>query len=257
MTATYAVSDVHGYRPDLLTGLSEVGLVDGSGSWTGGEDQLWVLGDLCDRGPDGIGSIELAMSLQQQAPEQVHVVMGNHEALAVAMKRFPRRFRDLWAANGGRRRDQTGLTEEHLEWLASLPVMARLGDRLLVHSDTIDYLAWGESVDEINAEVRAALASDDPEEHFEVFARLTGRYDFAGSDGGEVVSEFLDRLGGGSMVVHGHTLIGLLRGMPSRRVKEPWVYADGKALAIDGGRYDGGPLLVVPLDSVRPGAAPR
>jgi hypothetical protein len=36
--------------------------------------------------------------------------------------------------------------------------------------------------------------------------------------------------------------------MSSYDVSEAWSYADGLALAVDGGIYDGGPSLVVPLD---------
>lgn len=53
---------------------------------------------------------------------------------------------------------------------------------------------------------------------------------------------------GGTRVVHGHSVIGDLRDISSRAVEEAWSYADGLALAVDGGIYDGGPSLVVPLD---------
>ena len=35
---------------------------------------------------------------------------------------------------------------------------------------------------------------------------------------------------------------------PSRGHEGPLTYADGLVVAIDGGRYDGGPLLLVELD---------
>lgn len=241
MGSLYVVSDVHGYRDDLVRGLDAAGF--------GGGDQLWILGDLLDRGPDGIGTVELAMSLQQQAPDQVHVLMGNHEILALGRKRFPAtKFDDSWRINGGKHRDQEGLSDEHLTWLASLPVMARVGDFLLVHSDTTDYLGWGESVEDVNATVRDALAdADDLEAHWDVWAHLTSRYDYAGLDGAEVAREVLSTYGG-ELVVHGHSIIGTLLDRPSREVSEPLLYAGGLVLGIDGGRYDDGPLLIVELD---------
>jgi len=36
-------------------------------------------------------------------------------------------------------------------------------------------------------------------------------------------------------------------GKPSEETEGPISYADGLVIAIDGGRYDGGPLLVVEL----------
>ena len=103
--------------------------------------------------------IEHVRELQRQAPSQVHVLMGNHEILALGRYRFPRsKFADSWAINGGKRRDQRGFTDEHAEWLASLPLLGRLGDFLLMHSDTTEYLGWGSSIAEVNATVRDALA---------------------------------------------------------------------------------------------------
>ena len=79
------------------------------------------------------------------------MLMGNHEALALGYKLFPdTRFGEVWAINGGHESDQDRLTDEHVEWLRGLPVVARHGDYLLMHSDTTDYLEWGDSVDDIN-----------------------------------------------------------------------------------------------------------
>jgi hypothetical protein len=248
MGSLFVVSDVHGYRDDLARVLGSAGLVDEAGRWTGAEDELWVLGDLTDRGPDGIGTVDLMMSLQQQAPDQVHVLLGNHEALALGMRRFPEsRFAHSWQINGGRRTDQEGLTPAHVEWLSGLPALALVRDFLLVHSDTDEYLGWGDSVEGINATVRELLASDDVADAWEVWARLTSRYRFAGRKGAGVAKTMLDRLGG-EVIVHGHSIIGTLLDVPSEQVSDPILYADGLVLAIDGGRYDGGPLIVVRLD---------
>jgi hypothetical protein len=241
------VSDVHGYRDDLADGLRDTGLVDARDRWCGADARLWVLGDLMDRGPDGIGALELVRSLQEQAPGSVHVLMGNHEALALGMRRFPEsRFADSWRINGGQARDQEALHEDHLRWLSRLPVLARVDRYLLMHSDTVGYLRWGDDVTAVNDAVRAQLARGDLAGHWDVWARLTGRYDFAGEDGALVAGELLDRFGG-DLVVHGHTIIGLLVDELPAETTGPLWYADGRVLAIDGGRYEGGPLLVVHL----------
>jgi hypothetical protein len=248
MGSTYVVSDVHGHLGDLRDGLLETGLVDGDDRWVGGDTVLWMLGDLVDRGPDGIGVVRLMRSLQEQAPNQVRVLMGNHEALMLGEKRFPgTRFDDVWQINGGLRKDQDGLTDDDVDWLRRLPVMGIAGKYLLVHSDTTEYLSWGSSVDEVNTTVHKMLAGDDAEECFDVFAALTSRYDFARADGDDVARGFLDTYGG-ETIVHGHTIIGILTDTPSEQVTSPIRYADGLVIAVDGGRYDGGPLLIVQLD---------
>lgn len=242
------VSDVHGHREDLRAGLAAEGLVDSLGRWRGGDAQLWFLGDLTDRGPDGIGVIDMVMSLQRQAPGRVHALMGNHEILALGMKRFPQsRFAGSWVINGGLYSDQDALTPEHLDWLGALPVLAKVGDYLFMHADTTAYLSWGESVDDINAAVRAIVASRDVDGYWDVWARLTSRYHFARPGGPEVARDLLEKLGC-SGIVHGHSIIGSLIDCPSSEVDGPVLYADGQVLAIDGGRYDGGPLLVVQLE---------
>ena len=75
----------------------------------GGDADLWVLGDLVDRGPDGIGVIRFVRALQDQAPDRVQVLMGNHEALMLGDKLFPdTRFAEVWQLNGGQRRRPGG-----------------------------------------------------------------------------------------------------------------------------------------------------
>jgi len=244
---TYVVSDVHGHLADLRGGLRAAGLVDDTDHWVPDDARLYVLGDLMDRGPDGIGAVHFARALQEQAPDRVHVLMGNHEALMLGQHLFPgTRFTDVWLINGGHFADQEGLTEEDVAWLRGLPVMARCDDELMVHSDTTGYLEWGSTVDEVNATVAGLLAGNDPQTHFDVFARLTGRYDYAGVDGPALAKQMLETYGG-KRIVHGHSIIGSLIDVPSAEVDAPIAYADGLVVAIDGGRYDGGPLLLVEL----------
>jgi len=115
-----------------------------------------------------------------------------------------------------------------------------------MHSDTTAYLTWGSTVHEVNESVAAKLASDDVDAHWEVWAQLTSRYHFAVRNGSSVATRMLDGFGG-TQIVHGHSIIGTLTNQPSDQITGPVVYADGQVLAIDGGRYDGGPLLVIRL----------
>ncbi|MGI8578010.1 MAG: metallophosphoesterase [Nocardioidaceae bacterium] len=256
----YVTSDVHGHRAELLAALASAGLVDAAGEWSGGDETLWFLGDFLDRGPDGVGVIDSVMRMQRSAETSggaVRALLGNHEVLALGMHKFGDAevptpygrgpsFAESWLINGGQADDQERLTDEHLRWLRRLPAMARLADDLLMHSDSLEYLAWGDDVEAVNARVAAVLGSDDLAAWWELWARLTTRHAFLGLDGSAGAAHMLSTYGG-RRIVHGHSIIGDMRGVESRLTTGPYEYADGLALAVDGGIYDGGPCLVVDL----------
>jgi hypothetical protein len=256
---TYVIGDVHGHRAELEGALRRAGLIDESGSWAGGGDHLWFLGDFVDRGPDGVGVIDLVMRLAAEASSAgglVDSLLGNHEILLMGMHRFgdtdvpsdfgPRSFARSWEINGGMVSDQEALTPSHLEWLGSRPVVAVVDGHLLMHSDTIEYLQWGSSVEEINAAVGEVLKSDDLGEWWECWRRMTTRYSFRGPEGADVADQLLEILGG-KQVVHGHSVIADQLGILPAQVEAPYEYAGGKVLGVDGGLFVGGPCLVVQL----------
>ncbi|MBB4968743.1 metallophosphoesterase [Saccharothrix violaceirubra] len=256
----FVVGDVHGHLAELTRALHASALVDPEGSWTGGDAELWFLGDFVDRGPDGIGVIEFVMRLSAQAAEaggHVDALVGNHEVLLLGMHRFgdenvpnaptPRSFARSWLLNGGLRSDQDRLTPAHIDWLTSRDVLKLVDGHLLMHSDTLAYLEWGGTIDAVNKAVRAVLTGDDLEHWWECWRKMTTRYAFRGPDGADTAAEVLASLGGFE-VVHGHSVIADQLGVTPDRIDGPLRYADGKVLAIDAGLYSGGPCLVVRLD---------
>jgi hypothetical protein len=258
-SSTYVVGDVHGHLDELLAALADAGLIDDEASWSGGEDHLWFLGDFVDRGPDGIGVIDLVMRLAEEAADaggQVQALLGNHEILLLGMHRFgdtevpsdfgPRSFARSWEMNGGQTTDQEAVTDEHIDWLITRPAVELVGDHLLMHSDTLEYLVWGGDIEEINENIQDVLESDDIVEWWEVWRRLTTRHAFRGPNGADVATRLLTVLGG-EMVVHGHSVIADQLGIAPSMVDSPYEYAGGKALGVDGGVFVGGPCLVVKL----------
>lgn len=256
---TYVVGDVHGHREPLADALREHGLIDAEGDWSGGETHLWFLGDFVDRGPDGLGVIELVMRLQRQAADaggRVETLLGNHEILLLGTHRFfdtevpsdggYRSFARSWTLNGGQLADLRGLSPEHIAWLARRPLIAHAVDHLLLHSDTLEYFEWGSGVEEINDAVHGVLAGDDLFEWWEVWRRMTTRYAFRGPDGPEAAGMVLSRLGG-TRIVHGHSVIADQVGVHPMDIQGPHLYAGGKVLGIDAGLFVGGPCLVVRL----------
>lgn len=263
-----AVGDVHGCVGPLREALYRAGYIDERESWIGGEARLWFLGDLTDRGPDGVGVLDLVMSLQAQAADQggeVGCLLGNHELMLLAAHLPEGRrlrilqhddeddvhalFRERWIGNGGRDADSSRLTDDHLRWIAGLPAMARVGEHLLVHADTVGYLEYGDSVEAVNAGIADLLADPvDVEEIDRLTHLMTKRFAFA-SDDGMAAREFL-RVFGGRQVVHGHSPIPLLLGIEPQAVTGPLVYAGGYAVNLDTGLFLGGPCLVCALPSV-------
>jgi len=259
VTTVYAVSDVHGHPEKLRASLQQAGLTDAGGNWAGQDARLWFLGDFFDRGPDGIGALRMVRELIGQAPDgDIRVLLGNHEILALGMHKFgdtfvphdgitTRSFERSWVLNGGQDRDQELLTDEEVRWLLDQPVLGLDAGHLLMHSDTAEYVEWGDSIDQINAAAHADLHSDDIVVWWEVWRRMTSRYAFRGPSGAEIARIMLRRLGG-HRIVHGHSIVADQLGILPENLTGPHLYADDLALGIDGGAFDGGPCLVVELD---------
>ncbi len=260
-SAVYVASDVHGHFDRFRDALREKELIDQDDRWCAGDSQLWVLGDLFDRGDAGLETLRLLRRLGTEAEAAagtVEVLLGNHEMLLLGSHRFgtdrfqdfdgnERQFLQWWIINGGHETDAEELNADEVEWLLHRPAMALVRDTLLVHSDTVSYAEWGSDVDEVNATVRAELDSDDPQRWWQLFRELTRRHEFEGEAGVERASGILG-IFGGRLIVHGHSTIPDTTGVEAEEVSEPRRYADGLVLNVDGGIYEGGPSLVVRLE---------
>jgi|SRR4051794_40453467 hypothetical protein len=257
----FVTSDPHGHRDILVAALQQSGLLDADEDWSGGDAELTVLGDLMDRGPDGIGVVDLVMRMQDQAAAaggSVGVVLGNHEVLALGMHRFGLEAKAMsteamslvltWQANGGRMEDQQALTDRHLEWMARQPALVVRDDIVLMHSDTMRYLEYGSDVGAVNDAIAAAVQSDDIDTWWECLRRMTDRYAFAQQNGSSSAAEFA-RTFDARRIAHGHSIIGDLRGIAPSETEGALLYGDRTVLAVDGGIYAGGPCLVVDLDT--------
>jgi hypothetical protein len=248
----FVVGDVHGHRDVLVGLLREAGLVDGAERWAGGDSVLWLVGDLVDRGPDGIGAIDLVRRLEQESDGRVRCLLGNHEAFLLSVHLvgaedtgFPgTTFDDVWLANGGVRRDLRALTPEHVEWLSARPAIAREGDWLLLHADTDAYLGYGRSVDEVNTRVASVLGSGDPAALDELLEALCDRLKLVDAT---VVDTVLATFGG-LRIVHGHTPIASVLGRDPRAIIGPLPSADGRVLNVDHCLFGGGPGFVTRLE---------
>lgn len=119
--AIYAVSDIHGCYTQFQHLLDKIALA--------GDDELYILGDVIDRGPKSPEMLRWCV----EAPANVHVLLGNHEDMAACVVvRDPDRMHaprhDSWTYNGGaetrgallRRTDADWRRERLVPWLQGL-----------------------------------------------------------------------------------------------------------------------------------------
>jgi hypothetical protein len=261
-TPLFVVADVHGHRTEFRDALRETGLLDRAGQWSGGDARLWLLGDYVDRGPDGIGVIDDIRSLTRAAAAaggEVSALLGNHETQLLAAHRFgdapvagwnqPRGFRGGWERFGGREEDLRRLTPDHIGWIAALPAVAVIDGYLLVHSDTARYLELGSSVAAVNAAVTAALTFPDSAAWLTFCSLMSDRGAFRDAESvhpDDPVSTML-RTFGGDVLVHGHSTLTKHFGVAPSDVREALRYAGDRVVAIDGGVYEGGRILLTRL----------
>lgn len=104
--ATYVCSDIHGNFDIWLSAIKKSGISLDNG------DQLVILGDLIDRGPDSLACVNYALMMKEKLPEQVTYLMGNHEKMfldfvQISNAETPEGYTELmiagqhWYLNGG------------------------------------------------------------------------------------------------------------------------------------------------------------
>ena len=214
----HIIGDIHGHRTQLIQLLADAGLMIGDGIWIGGDATLCFVGDYFNRGPDGVGVVDLIMRLQQQAPTQhgrVIALLGNHDIMTLAASHFGKRrirgtsdsFYGIWHDLGGQPSDLDHLRPDQIMWLEHLPVMIRLNDLLVLHADATFYVEFGETVTDVNATVLDMLRGSymsDWMELIEMFAQHEAFY--TPSDGiGVLRAQGILQRFGGTQIVHGHT----------------------------------------------------
>lgn len=242
---TFVVGDIHGY-PDVFVGLlRDAGLLDQRLRWSGHDARLWLVGDLVDRGPDGIGAIDLVMRLEREAP--VRCLLGNHDAalLAASLAGESSAESAYWSVwmEGEPPADSARLRPEHAAWIRGLPAVARDGDWLLLHADTDRYLRFGRSVGEVCAAVSGILSAGEQAALRDLVGALSHRnmlHDPA------TVDRLLETLGG-KRIVHGHTPIAFVTGAEPELVVEPLAYRGGCVLNVDHCLFAGGPGFITEL----------
>ncbi|MGI8824703.1 MAG: metallophosphoesterase [Chloroflexota bacterium] len=260
----YVVGDIHGQMGKLKTLLIAHDLTNEDLGWTGGASVIWFIGDYLDRGEAGVEIIDVISQLHQQADRAgggVRALLGNHDVTLLAAVKFGDAkssgpggtFRADWERNGGNPAFMDAVSDRHVGWLSTLPVMQLFHDRLFVHADSTFYEQYGFSIDEVNEGFRILLRSDDTKAWDTLLHRFSEREAFhdAAAEGTARARTFLERYGG-KQIIHGHTPIDKMTGQKPENVRDALVYADRLCVNVDGGMYRGGPGFLYPMVAREP-----
>ncbi len=127
----FAISDIHGCVKTFWALLEKVAFSK--------EDELYLLGDYIDRGPNSKGVIDLIWKLQDQG-HKVQCLRGNHEQMMLDAREFPAKY-NMWYTQGGKETLQSfnrTLLEEveprYWDFLNNLPYYFEVDQYLLVHA---------------------------------------------------------------------------------------------------------------------------
>ena len=269
MPDVYVMGDVHGYYQRLIALLQEdAQVIDDHHHWIGGDAILCLVGDYFDRGPDGVGVVDLVMNLQQEAPlsgGRVIALLGNHDVWILSAHRFGRKpqnnlhkaFMASWLRYGGQHSDLERLTPAHVDWLCNCPMMTLIDDRLVIHADALLYAHYGASVAEVNAALTDILKSDNDSAYDILLDNFADRLAFTELDWYGLKREnytgralrFM-QIFGGKQIIHGHTPISRMIDQPPQAVVTPYSYAEGLCVNVDAGIYRGSPGFIYKLPPV-------
>jgi bis(5'-nucleosyl)-tetraphosphatase (symmetrical) len=142
--AIYAIGDIQGCLAPFRRLLDQV-------SFDSRADQLWLVGDLVNRGPDSLALLRFVRSLG----DAVRLVLGNHDlfllaaAEGIATLRQKDTIHDILEAKD---------RDELIAWLRHQPLHHREGLFLMVHAGLLPQWTIDEAVN-LAREVEAALSS--------------------------------------------------------------------------------------------------
>ncbi len=118
--ATWVIGDIHGCWQTLQRLLEKI-------EWNAARDELWLVGDLVNRGPDSLAVLRWAVAHR----DRLTAVLGNHDLHLLA------RACGVAAAKKSDTLDEILLAPdcaELLNWLRQLPLMHQFGRFVLVHA---------------------------------------------------------------------------------------------------------------------------
>lgn len=217
MKRMLAISDIHG-EFEMFEELLQTAQYDL------GNDQLILLGDYVDRGPQSREVLKRVMELKQQG---AIVLRGNHDEMMLAAAADKAGARERWARNGA---IPTLLSYDSAIQGMEIPA----GVDFWEHIDFIGKLDYYHETEEYIF-VHAGVQSGTPVQETDPYTLIWIR------------EEFYEAYTGNKTVVFGHTPAFVLRGTENHDV----FFGDNRIIGIDGGAAYGGQLNCLELPSKR------
>lgn len=217
MERTLVISDIHGELNKFNRLLEKV-------KYDSREDQLILLGDYVDRGPDSKGVLNKTAELRK---EGAIVLRGNHEDLMLASANGDEKATEIWLRNGGvetlesygifiSEKDMTfpqnDAFKQHLSYIESLEYYYETNDYIYVHGGVDPNRPVHETPPSILVWIR---------------------------------DDFHHNYNGKKTVVFGHTRTESLHGKKDHSV----YFGDNNIIGIDGGAVFGGQLNCLEIHS--------
>lgn len=160
------LSDMEGEFDGFVSLLQAQGVLDRDLHWRYGDGHVAMVGDAVDRGQNVVPLLWLLYRMEQEALQaggRVHYILGNHELMLLSgdSDAWPDRMIATAQALGGDGGKRLFSAASVLgQWLRSKPVIARVGDHLLVHGGiSRDFLDAGWPVETANTIARPYLGT--------------------------------------------------------------------------------------------------
>lgn len=129
----YAISDIHGCSNTFRKMVKDILQLKK-------EDELFLLGDYVDRGPDSKGVLDEIIRLKSQG-YQLRCLRGNHEEMLIEGYNGHAEYMEMWLLNGGVQALESfgvqhvkDIPEDYIDFLNQLEYFIELDDYILVHA---------------------------------------------------------------------------------------------------------------------------
>lgn len=185
----YAAGDLQGCLTPLKCLLNDV-------DFSIQRDELWLVGDLINRGPESLETLEFLIALEQENPDNLHIVLGNHDLNFIAV---------AYGYGKVKKKDtiqpllDSPRCEEFIEWLCQKPLfyMDQKRDYAMSHAG-IPAIWSLEQAQSYADEVSTALKNKNSREKF--FANMYGNQpdcwhnDLTGAERLRVITNYFTRM---------------------------------------------------------------